>query len=107
MLKTVALAASSNVVSLGPLGLFGSGGQPDGILRAGGILRMPECGPASSDAGVVSRWSGESDVRDALGTHDGTAYRPLSFGEGSFGQAFSLDGASAGPTRPGTRWWWT
>ena len=56
------------------------------------VIPVPSCDPAPS--GLVSWWRAEGDIKDAIGTNDGTLAGTAGFAAGEVGQAFTFDGSS-------------
>lgn len=47
---------------------------------------------SGAPAGIISWWPGEGNAQDIVSQHDGTLQNGATFGTGTVGQAFSLDG---------------
>ena len=57
--------------------------------------------PKADRGGLVSRWSGEGDARDGVGTNHGTLIGNVGFGDGLSGQGFLFDGEDSWVLAPG------
>lgn len=55
---------------------------------------IPAAGCVAPPAGMLAWWRAEGDAKDAAGTNDGTLRDGTTFGVGTIGQAFTVDGTS-------------